>query len=196
VLVGGGGAQIVDNMMQVVSSGSGLTSGLGAYYVFSATPVPVPVPRPSAISFSPPSLTFSQNVNTTSSPQTITVTNVGGSPINGLSIATSGVFSQTNNCPSVLVAATSCTVSVWFAPSAAGSVTGSLTVRDDSYNLGSSQIVILNGTGTFAARFNYADVACLFGASRGDNQHRPSHHSSQQRNGTAAGFQCGRHRAI
>ena len=148
VLVGGGGAQIVDNMMQVVTSGSALTSGLGAYYVFSATPVPVPAPRPSAISFSPPSLTFSQNVNTTSSPQPITVTNFGGSPLNGLSIATSGIFSQTNNCPAVLVAATSCTVSVWFAPSAAGSVTGSLNVRDDSYNLGSSQLITLNGTGT------------------------------------------------
>ncbi len=148
VLVGGGGAQIVDNMMQVVTSGSALTSGLGAYYVFSATPVPVPAPRPSAISFSPPSLTFSQNVNTTSSPQPITVTNFGGSPLNGLSIATSGIFYQTNNCPAVLVAATSCTVSVWFAPSAAGSVTGSLNVRDDSYNLGSSQLITLNGTGT------------------------------------------------
>ena len=148
VLVGGGGAQIVDNMMQVVTSGSALTSGLGAYYVFSATPVPVPAPRPSAISFSPPSLTFSQNVNTTSSPQPITVTNFGGSPLNGSSIATSGIFSQTNNCPAVLVAATSCTVSVWFAPSAAGSVTGSLNVRDDSYNLGSSQLITLNGTGT------------------------------------------------
>jgi hypothetical protein len=72
VLVGGGGAQIVDSMMQVVTSGSGLTNyfgGFGPYYVFSATPVPVPAPRPSAISFSPPSLTFSQNVNTTSPPK-------------------------------------------------------------------------------------------------------------------------------
>jgi len=148
VLVGGGGAQIVDNMMQAVTSGSGLTNVFGPYYVFGATPVPVPAPRPSAISFSPTSLTFSQNVNTTSSPQSITVTNFGGSPINGLSIATSGVFSQTNNCPSVLVAATSCTVIVGFAPSAAGSVIGSLNVRDDSYNLGSSQAVTLKGTGT------------------------------------------------
>jgi hypothetical protein len=151
VLVGGGGAQIVDSMMQVVTSGSGLTDysgGAGPYYVFSATPAPVPAPRPSAISFSAPSLTFSQNVNTTSPPQTITVTNFGGSPLNGLSIATSGVFSQTNNCPAVLVAATSCTVTVWFTPSAAGSVTGLLNVRDDSYNLGSSQVLTLNGTGT------------------------------------------------
>jgi sugar lactone lactonase YvrE len=148
VLVGGGGAQIVDNMMQVVTSGSGLTNGFGPYYVFNATPIPVPAPRPSAISFSPPSLTFSQNVNTTSPPQSITVTNFGGSPINGLSIAASGVFSQTNNCPSVLVAATSCTVAVSFTPSAAGRVTGSLNISDDSYNLGPSQAVILTGTGT------------------------------------------------
>ncbi len=145
---GGGGAQIVDNMTQVVTSGSGLTNGFGSYYVFGATLVPVPAPRPSAISFSPPSLTFSQNVNTISAPQSITVTNFGGSPINGLSFATSGVFSQTNNCPSVLVAATTCTVTVSFTPSVAGSVTGSLNVSDDSYNLGTSQVVRLNGTGT------------------------------------------------
>jgi NHL repeat-containing protein len=148
VLVGGGGLQIVDNMMQVVASGTALTSGFGPYYVFDATPAPVPAPRPSAISFNPISLTFSQNVNTTSSSQTIAVTNFGGSPLNSLSIATSGVFSQTNNCPSVLIAATSCAVTVWFMPSAAGSVIGSMNVSDDSYNLGASQIVALNGTGT------------------------------------------------
>ena len=151
VLVGGGGAQIVDNMMQALTSGSQLTAytgGYGPYYVFGATLAPLPAPRPSAISFSPPALTFSQNVNTTSPPQTITVTNFGGSPIHSLNILTSGVFSQTNNCPSVLVAATSCIVTVLFTPSAAGPVTGWLNVTDDSYNLGSSQVVILNGTGT------------------------------------------------
>jgi len=151
VLVGGGGAQIVDNMMQAFTSGSQLTDytgGYGPYYVFGATLAPLPAPRPSAISFSPPALTFSQNVTTTSTPQTITVTNFGGSPIHNLNIATSGVFSQTNNCPSALVAATSCTVSVSFTPSAAGPVTGSLNATDDSYNLGSSQVVTLNGTGT------------------------------------------------
>src|SRR5215469_10905709 len=45
VLVGGGGAQIVDSMMQVVASGSGLTNffgGFGAYSVFGATLAPVP----------------------------------------------------------------------------------------------------------------------------------------------------------
>lgn len=154
VLVGGGGAQIVDSMTAVEASGSGLTNysgGFGPYYVFGATPVPLPAPRPSAISFSPPLLSFSQNVNTTSLPQTITVANFGGSPINGLSFATSGVFSQANNCPSLLVAATNCTVSVSFAPTAAGLVSGSLSVRDDSYNLGPSQTIALSGTGTAPA---------------------------------------------
>jgi hypothetical protein len=148
VLVGGGGARIVDNMMQFVTSGSGLTTGFGPAYVFGAIPIPVPAPRPSAISFSPLSLTFSQNVNTTSPPQTITVTNFGGSPIHGLNIVTSGVFSQANNCPGILVSATSCTVNLWFAPSVAGSVTGALNVQDDSYNLGLSQAIVLKGTGT------------------------------------------------
>jgi hypothetical protein len=151
VLVGGGGAQIVDNMMQILTSGSGLTNyvgGYGANYVFSVALAILPTPRPSAISYSPPALTFSQNVNTTSTPQNVTVTNFGGSPINNLTVGTSGVFSPTNNCPSVLVAATSCTVAVSFTPSAAGPVTGSLNLTDDSFNLGSSQVITLNGTGT------------------------------------------------
>ncbi len=148
VLVGGGGVQIVDNMTQVVTSGNGLTSGAGPYYVYGATPAPLPAPRPSAISFSPSSLAFSQNVNSASSPQTITVTNFGGSPINSLSISTSGVFSQTDDCSSVLVAGTSCSVSVSFVPTAVGPVSGSLNVVDDSYNSGSSQTIPLNGTGT------------------------------------------------
>src|SRR5216683_2132850 len=58
VLVGGGGARIVDNMMGVLTSSSALTQYYGPYYVFGATPVPLPSPRPSAIRFSPATLTF------------------------------------------------------------------------------------------------------------------------------------------
>jgi hypothetical protein len=42
VLVGGGGAQIVDNMAGVLTSSSALTQSYGPYYVFGATPVPLP----------------------------------------------------------------------------------------------------------------------------------------------------------
>src|SRR2546428_9697661 len=151
VLVGGGGAQIVDNMLAVLSSSSTLTAYYGPSYVFGATPVPLPTPRPSAISFSPPTLTFSQDVGTTSAAQTITITNFGGSPLNGLAFSTSDGFSETNDCPAALLAASNCTVSVTFTPEAAGSVTGALNVSDDSGNLGSTQVVPLNGTGTISA---------------------------------------------
>jgi len=51
VLVGGGGAQIVDNMAVVLASASALTQFYGPYYVFGATPIALPTPRPSAIAF-------------------------------------------------------------------------------------------------------------------------------------------------
>src|SRR5205807_9835371 len=109
VLVGGGGAQIVDNMAGVLTSSSALTDYYGPYYVFGATPVPLPTPPPSAISFSPPKLTFSQNLGTTSAAQTITITNFGGSPLNGLTLSTSDGFSETNDCPAALSAGSNCT---------------------------------------------------------------------------------------
>src|SRR2546430_4575292 len=59
VLVGGGGAQAVDNMLAALTSSSPLTQYYGPYYVFGATPVPLPPPRPSALGFSPPTLTLS-----------------------------------------------------------------------------------------------------------------------------------------
>src|SRR2546426_5375472 len=148
VLVGGGGAQIVDNMAAVLTSSSALTQFYGPYYVFGATPVALPTPRPSAISFSPPTLTFSQNVGTTSDSQTITIANFGGSPLNGLNLAASGGFAETNNCPAALSAGSNCTVSVAFTPQVVGPVTGALTVTDASGNLGSTQAVPLDGTGT------------------------------------------------
>jgi hypothetical protein len=151
VLVGGGGAQIVDNMAGVVASSSALTAFYGPYYVFGATPVPLPTPRPSALGFSPPTLTFSQNVGTTSPSQTLTISNFGGSPLNGLTLLAGNGFSQTNNCPAALSAGSSCTVSVAFTPQAAGDVVGALNVSDDSGNLGPTQVVALNGTGTVPA---------------------------------------------
>src|SRR6267143_1645082 len=126
VLVGGGGAQIVDNMAVVLTSSSALTQYYGPYYVFGATPIALPTPRPSAIGFSPPTLTFSQNIGATSAAQTITVANFGGSPLNGLNLS----------------------AAVAFTPQAVGPVTGALMVTDDSGNLGSTQAVPLDGTGT------------------------------------------------
>jgi sugar lactone lactonase YvrE len=147
VLVGGGGAQVVDGMAGTLSSSSGLTDFYGPYYVFGATPVAVPNPRPAAIKFSPASLTFSQNVGTTGS-QTITITNFGAAQLNVFSVSAGAGFSETNNCPSILTPGSNCAVSVSFTPADLSTVTGSLTVNDDSGNLGATQLVPLSGTGT------------------------------------------------
>jgi sugar lactone lactonase YvrE len=150
-LVGGGGAQVVDNMAGVLTSSTQLTQYYGPYYVFGATPLSVPTPRPSAIVFTPSALTFSQNVGTTGDAQTITLTNFGGSPLNLLSLIASSGFSETDNCPSVLLPGSNCTASITFTPTAVGPANGSLTVSDDSGNLGPMQLVALNGTGTTPA---------------------------------------------
>ncbi len=102
------------------------------------------------VDLTPISLAFgSQNVGTTSAPQTATLSNVGTSAlvINSVSITGtgSGSFAQTNDCGSSLAAGTSCTISVTFTPKSAGFFSPSLSV---SYKgTASPQKVTLSGTG-------------------------------------------------
>jgi sugar lactone lactonase YvrE len=92
------------------------------------------------------SLTFaSQTDGTTSSAQTLTLTNSGAAALAITSIAISGDFAQTNNCSTGLAAGTKCTVLVTFTPTVAGTRTGTLTISDNTS--GSPQTVALSGTG-------------------------------------------------
>jgi len=145
VFTGGGGAKLVDGMAAVLNS-SGAIGPIGSYYVFAITPVRLPALRPSAISIAPTALSFSQEPGT-SSAQSVTISNFGGSPLNFGNIAATGGFGETNTCPGQLIAGQNCTVSVTFAPSVAGTVNGQLSVNDDSGNLGASQSVTLTGMG-------------------------------------------------
>ena len=171
VLVGGGGAQTVDNMAAVLNSSSALTQYFGPYYVFGATPVPLPSPRPSAISFSPATLTFgTQDTGTSSNSQPVKITNFGGSLLNFSSISPSDGFADTSNCSNSLAAGTSCTINVSFAPTVAGPATGSLTLNDDSGNLGASQTVTLTGTGSLPRHLSLSPTTLNFsGYQIGDN---------------------------
>src|SRR6267378_2709032 len=163
VLVGGGGAQIVDNMMGVLTSSSALTQYYGPYYVFGATPAPVPSPRPSALSFSPTTLTFAdQDIGTTSNSQAVTITSFGGSPLNFSGISASGDFPETNNCPGTLLPGASCIANVSFAPTVNGPETGLLTLSDDSGNLGASQAVTLAGTGLLPRHLSLSPATLNF----------------------------------
>ena len=103
---------------------------------------------PLPLSVSPKSLTFvSQLVGTSSATQAITVTN-NGATATTITVAASGVFSQTNTCPvspATLAVAASCTVNVAFNPSTTGLRNGMITI---AHNLaGSPQTVALSGTG-------------------------------------------------
>lgn len=91
------------------------------------------------------SLTFaSASVGTTSSAQTITISNTGNGPLTVASVQATGDFAATNNCTSVNASGT-CTIQVTFTPTASGSRTGTLTVTDSA--LDSPQLVTLTGAG-------------------------------------------------
>ncbi|MFL6121172.1 choice-of-anchor D domain-containing protein [Actinophytocola sp.] len=98
----------------------------------------------SQIAVSPTALSFgSVATGASSSPQAVTVTNSGSAAAPVGSVATSGDFSQTNNCGSSIAAGSSCTVTVTFRPTASGSRTGDLTVTA----AGVTTTVPLSGTG-------------------------------------------------
>jgi hypothetical protein len=106
-----------------------------------------------AVSLSPASLSFgNQNLNTASSPMTVTVTNNGPGVLSissiGFTGTNSGDYSQTNNCPispATLAVSGSCTVNVTFTPSVAGASSASLNISDNAAS--SPQSASLSGTG-------------------------------------------------
>ncbi len=99
-----------------------------------------------AVTFRPTSLQFAlQAVGTTSAAQNVVLQNMGSSPLLISAITTTPDFSQTNNCGSS-VAAGSCTLSVSFVPTTAGTRTGSITIQDDA--AGSPHVIALTGIGS------------------------------------------------
>jgi hypothetical protein len=104
--------------------------------------------------FSQSSLTFAaQPLGTTSSLQSVTLTNNGTGPLNLSNVAiigtNSGDFPLTNACPSALAVGVNCQISVSFAPTANGPRSASLSVTDNAP--GTPQIIPLSGSGGLAA---------------------------------------------
>ncbi len=101
-------------------------------------------------SFNPSTLSFAtQIVGTVSDAQSIVLTNTGNLPLALSAITITGTdstdFLQTNNCPTSLAPAASCTIMVTFDPAAGGSRSAALTVTDNAS--GGSQTVGLTGDG-------------------------------------------------
>jgi hypothetical protein len=103
------------------------------------------------ISFSPTSVNFGNQIHGTSStPQNITVTNVGSTAVSITGIAITGPqansFSQANNCGTSLAGGAACTIAVTFTPPSTGVSNGTIAVSDNGG--GNQQTVRLSGTGT------------------------------------------------
>jgi hypothetical protein len=107
-----------------------------------------------AVSLSPASLSFpSQSVGSSGTPQTVTLSNSGSSPVNIWEMALWGAnaadFSEGSTCGNTLAAGSNCGITVTFTPSAAGTRSASLLISDDGG--GSPQSVSLSGVGAGAS---------------------------------------------
>jgi hypothetical protein len=101
-------------------------------------PGPILTANPSSLSFA------GTIVGSPSATQTVAVSNTGTTSAIVSGVTTSGDFSQTNTCGTLAVGA-SCTVTVRFTPSAAGSRTGTLSIASNANN--NPATVALSGSG-------------------------------------------------
>jgi hypothetical protein len=148
-----GNIRILDGNNDCVS-----TVDLGAYELV----------RSANVSFSSNALTFpSQPVGTSSSPQSVTLSNTGSTCFQFSSTAVSGVdFAQTNTCSAAgLPGGASCAYSVTFTPSAAGTRSGNLAVAGTDGINSTNLNVALSGLGAdFTLAVSPASVTVKHGS--------------------------------
>jgi hypothetical protein len=112
----------------------------------------------------PTSLSFdSQAQGSTSSPQSIVLTNTGGIALQPTSITPSGDFAESDNCGNATVnTGGSCTIQVTFSPTRTGTRTGHILIQG---NLGGGNITVpLTGTGLAPGVINLQPASLDFGA--------------------------------
>jgi hypothetical protein len=102
-------------------------------------------------SLSPSTLSFaSTTVGTTTTAQTLTLSNTGNAVLNISGITLGGAapsdFAETTTCAATLAASATCSISVTFTPTSAASFTASVAVADNA--AGSPHTATLTGTGT------------------------------------------------
>jgi hypothetical protein len=98
-----------------------------------------------AATFSLPGINLGNVVVSKSASQAVTLTNTGSAVLTISSIASSGAFSQIDNCPPSLAAGIACTITVTGTAAAKGPIAGLLTVTDNVP--GSPQTLTLSGVG-------------------------------------------------
>ncbi|HYM74610.1 MAG TPA: choice-of-anchor D domain-containing protein [Candidatus Dormibacteraeota bacterium] len=107
------------------SSGNILVSDYNNFRVRTITVFP-------AVSTSTGSMSFGLTaVGSTSSPLTMIVSAYG--PVTISNISTSANFSEADNCPASMANGTTCTMYVYFVPTASGTLNGSVTINSNGY---------------------------------------------------------------
>jgi len=95
---------------------------------------------------SPSSVVFdTQQVGTTSPAATVTLLSAG--PLTISSITPSANFTEVDDCPGSLSNGANCTVDVYFSPTSAGIINGTLTIVDNAF-FNSPLVINLQGTAT------------------------------------------------
>ena len=117
--------------------------------------VPSALMQPSSLSFAPLTL------GSTSSAQTILLTNPGNASLPLNTISTAGSFAQRNACPAILLPQTSCSIYVTFSPQVLGAIVGSLVVNAGT-GQGSSTALPLTGLGLGVAQVQFSTPAISF----------------------------------
>ncbi len=111
---------------------------------------PVAAPAAPAATLSAGSLTFTANAGTVAGVQTVTLSNPGTAALAVTGITVGGTngasFPETNNCGTTVAVGGSCTITVGFVATAAGSYAATVSVADNA--AGGAQSVALSGTET------------------------------------------------
>lgn len=124
----------------------GDTAGNGDAFVAKVSHTNAP-----AVALSPQKVTFdNQVIDTTSDPQTVTLTNVGTVPLNITEISASGDFAQTNDCLGTVPASGGrCTLRITFTPTTLQTQTNEITITGNAD--GSPHEITVTGTGVNAS---------------------------------------------
>jgi hypothetical protein len=108
------------------------------------------------------SLSFlNEPVNFSSDPQTVTLTNLGASPLPITPFTIASGFAQTNNCGIQLAAGASCAINVTFSPKSLTTYSGNLNIIYGSPS--TTQPVALTGTTVGSGKVKFSVASLSFG---------------------------------
>jgi subtilase family serine protease len=149
VLHSGDGIGILNGY--AATTGYDQATGLGSLNVANVVNAWPSTTTAPAVTLTPTSLTFAATtVNTAAATQAITLNNTGTAALTISGVTVSGAnatsFTETNTCGTTVATGASCTITVTFKPTVAGSLTAAINVADNA--AGSPQTVALAGTGT------------------------------------------------